>query len=90
MRLSIPSSQTVTVEYYTSNSTGLAGSDYVSVPLTTLAFNPEDPLTKYVTVRVIGDAKREINELFVVTIRNPTNATLGAKYKGWGSITNDD
>jgi uncharacterized membrane protein len=88
--LSNPSSQTVTVQYYTSNSTALAGSDYVSVPLTTLIFNPGDPLTKYVTVQVIGDTKKEANELFVVTVQNPRNAMLGAKYKGWGVIWNDD
>jgi len=91
VKLSNPSSQKVTVQYYTSNSTALAGSDYVAVPLMMLTFNPViDPTTKYVTVQVIGDTKKENNELFGVIIINPTNATLAAKVKGWGYILNDD
>ena len=90
VKLSNPSSQKVTVQYYTSNSTALAGSDYVAAPLMTLTFNPPDPTTKYVTVQVIGDTKKENNELFGVIIINPTNATLAAKVKGWGYILNDD
>src|SRR5207244_453107 len=73
--LSAPSSVAVTVQYYTSNSTALAGSDYTAVPLTTLTFSPGDPLTKYITVNVTGDTTKESNELFSVTLINPTIAT---------------
>ncbi len=87
--LSNPSSQIVTVQYYTSNSIAIEGSDYFGIPLTTLTFYPGD-VTRFVTVQVIGDKKKEGNELFVVTLINPTNATRGAKFKGWVTITNDD
>ena len=89
MKLSNASSETVTVQYYTSNSTAFAGIDYVAIPLTTLTFYPGDT-TEYITVQVIGDTKKESSELFGVPIVNPTNATLAAKHKGWGYILNDD
>ena len=90
MSLSNPSYQTITVQYYTSNSTATAGSDYVAIPLgTPLTFNPGDT-AKPVTVQVIGDTVKESNELFGVIITNPTNATLAPKVKGWGNILNDD
>ena len=59
------------------------------MPLTTLTFAPGQT-TATITVNVNGDTTRESNELFKVTLTNPTGATLAAKFAGWGTIVNDD
>ena len=87
--LSNPSYLPITVQWYTSNSTAVAPGDYTTVALTPLTFNPGET-SKNVTVMVNGDTSRESNEMFKVTLANPTNATLAAKFAGWGTITNDD
>jgi large repetitive protein len=76
VRLSNPSSQTITVAYSTADITATAGSDYVATS-GTLTFNPGETV-KFVAVEVLGDNIDEINEQISVTLTNPTNATIGS------------
>ena len=72
--LAAPSSQTVTVQYMTSNGTATSGSDY-SASVGTLTFLPGETL-KTISVVVNYDAATEGNETFNVLLSNPVGATL--------------
>ncbi len=87
VRLSSPSSQTVTIDYATSDRNALAGSDYRSES-GTLTFAPGDT-TNTIFVGVFGDAIPEPDETFAVTLSNPVNAAL-AVAEAIGIIGNDD
>jgi uncharacterized repeat protein (TIGR01451 family) len=86
--VSMPSStQTVTVDYVTSDITASAPSDYTS-QAGTLTFAP-GVTTRSIIVPVIGDGTPEPTETFQVTLFNPTNATIGTAL-GTGTINDDD
>ncbi|MBI4663139.1 MAG: hypothetical protein HY735_30395 [Verrucomicrobia bacterium] len=87
VNLSIPSEQTVTVDFATTNGTALAISDYL--PLAdTLKFAPGET-DKLVTVLVNGDVLNEADEDFFVLLRNPLNAEIEVE-KGRALIRNND
>ena len=74
--LSNSSSQTITVNYATTDGTAIAGSDYVSTS-GSLTFNPGDT-SKTVSVPIIGDTiEEEFYEKFNFTLSGATNATIG-------------
>ncbi len=75
VKLSAPSSQTVTVKYATANGTALSTSDYTARALTTLTFTPGQT-TKTVAVTVKGDTVQEPNENFYLKLSAATNATI--------------
>ncbi len=90
--LSNPSSETITVNYATSDgSATLANNDYTAAS-GTLTFNP-DSLSQKITVLATGDSTFEPDENFLVTL-NPatvTNATISAAAGvGKGTLLNDD
>ncbi|HEX7332193.1 MAG TPA: FG-GAP-like repeat-containing protein [Pyrinomonadaceae bacterium] len=87
VRLSNPSSQTITVAFSTANGTATAGSDYVATS-GTVTFNPGEGV-KSVAVEVLGDNVDEISETFLVNLSNPTNATITTA-QGTGTIQDDD
>src|SRR5205823_7954473 len=73
--LSNASSQTVTVQYTTSDGTAMtADNDYVAAS-GTVTFNPGET-SKSITVTVNGDTKFEANETFFVDLTVPVNATI--------------
>ena len=72
--LAAPSTQTVTVQYATSNGTATAGLDYISVA-GTVTFAPGET-QKIITVPVKSDSLAEPNETFTVMLSGPTGATL--------------
>ncbi|WP_414590445.1 DUF4347 domain-containing protein [Anabaena sp. CCY 9614] len=72
--LSNSSSEVTTVEYYTSDNTAIAGSDYVAVS-GTLTFAPGDS-NQTISVPIINDLIAEDTETFFINISNPTNATI--------------
>ena len=81
--LSSASTQTVTVQYATSNGTATAGSDYTAAS-GTLTF------AAGVTSRTISATRSfEPDETFTVTLSAPANATLAAAQAN-GTIANDD
>lgn len=82
--LSAASNQTVTVAYTTNNNTALAGSDYTATS-GTLTFNA-GVTTQNITVAILNDSLNEIDETFLVTLSNPTNATLSTAI-GTATIT---
>ncbi len=85
--LSEASAQTVTVIYRTQNGTATAGSDYAATE-GQLTFTPGQT-SRTVTVQVNGDTAVEPDETFLVSLQNPTNATI-ADPQGTGTIVNDD
>jgi ELWxxDGT repeat protein/parallel beta-helix repeat protein len=80
-------SQTVTVGYATADGSAHSGSDYTATS-GTLSI-PAGSTTGTITVPVLGDTILENNEMFTVTLSNPTNATL-LTATGTGTIQNDD
>lgn len=85
--LSNASSQTITVDYSTANSTATAGSDYVAATAT-VTFSPGQT-TRPVNITVNGDTVFEPNESFTVNLSGAANATI-ADTQGVGTINNDD
>lgn len=85
--LSNASSQTITVNFTTTNGSAVAGSDYVTTS-GTLTFTPGQ-LTRPVNVTINGDTTFEANETFSVSLSTATNATI-ADSQGVGTINNDD
>ncbi|NTY61545.1 cellulase family glycosylhydrolase [Mycolicibacterium sphagni] len=81
--LAAPSTQTVTVQYATSNDTASAGLDYVSVS-GTISFAPGET-QKIITVPVKSDSLVENNETFHIMLSNPSGATL-TDAMGMGTI----
>lgn len=87
VRLSASSVETITVDYATSDSAALAGSDYVAVR-GTLTF-PSGEMTRVITVTVLGDTVLEVDETFFVNLSDVINGTI-ADRQGRGTIMDDD
>lgn len=87
VRLSGPTSNFVTVHFYTANGTASAGSDYLSK--TGIITYNVGQTTKPVTVNVVGDTLAETNETFLLKFRNFSN-TWKNDPPGIGVILNDD
>jgi len=85
--LTRPSSLPITVNYGTLNGSALAGSDY-NAGSGTLTFSPGQT-SKTLSVGVIGDTLREVNETFQVILNTATNSFI-SKSHGIGTIVNDD
>jgi hypothetical protein len=85
--LSDPAASPVAVSYATSDGTAQGGSDYQAAT-GTLNFAPGET-SKTVTVRVNGDLLVEPDETLVVSLANPTGATL-VRSQATGTMTNDD
>ena len=73
--LSGPSSQTITVDYATSDDTATAGDDYTAISATPLTFNPGD-VSKTVNIAILSDVIDENDETFTLTLSSPNNATV--------------
>jgi subtilisin family serine protease/ribosomal protein L35AE/L33A len=81
-------SQTVTVDYATSNGTATAAdNDYVAAS-GTLTF-PPSTASRTISVTINGDHEVEPNETFTVALANATNAIIGDA-QAIGTIVNDD
>ena len=85
--LSAASGQTITVDYLAADGSALVGGDYQAAS-GTLTFAPGET-TKSFSVVVNGDTQDEPTETFVVSLSNPSNASIG-KGQGTGTIVNDD
>jgi Ca2+-binding RTX toxin-like protein len=71
----VNNSQTVTVQYATSNGSAISGSDYTSTT-GTLTFTG-GVTSQNITIPIINNALNEPDETFTLTLSNPTQATLG-------------
>jgi uncharacterized protein YaiE (UPF0345 family) len=63
--------------------------DY-SVAVEEIIFNPGGPLTKTITFVISGDRQIEADEVFTITLGEPSGATLGPNSVATGTILNDD
>src|SRR5262245_4184514 len=79
---------TSSVQAATADGGATAGSDYVSVPLTTLTLLSCDT-TKTVAVTINVYLPDDAPNSYVVNLSNPSNATISDN-QGVGTITNDD
>lgn len=85
--LSAASTQTVTVQYQTSNGTAEAGADYTPAS-GTLTLKP-GVTTGTIAVKVTGDLLDEEDETFVVTLSSPVGARLGLGSAAVTVVDND-
>ena len=85
--LSNPSTQTITVDYATSDDTATSPSDYTESS-GTLTFTPGQT-SKTIDVLVNGDTVDEPNETFDITLSNPTEAEISNSV-GTATIIDDD
>ena len=85
--LSNASADTVLVDFFTSNGTAMALSDYTPAN-GTLTFLPGQT-SKIISVPINGDVFNEPDETFFVNLLNPANATI-SDAQGVGTILNDD
>ncbi len=88
VRLSGPSSQTVTVDYATGDGTAIAGSDYAPAS-GTLIFAPGETSKSFI-VSIADDALPEVAETIRVALSNPSNASLGTPYTATLTINASD
>jgi hypothetical protein len=86
--LSMPSLQTVSVQYQTLDGTASASADFVPKALTTLSFDPGET-SKPVTVDIEDDSLDEDDETFSVLLSGSTRAGIDDA-EGQGSIVDDD
>jgi hypothetical protein len=86
--LSAASGQTVTVSYAATGGSATSPADY-TIGGTSLTFNPGET-SKNVPITVVDDALVEGSETIIVTLSNPTNATLGANTTHTYTITDND
>ena len=80
-------SDTVTVDYATSDGTATAGEDYTATS-GTLTFQAGDT-TKTISVPITDDAEDDGGETFTLTLGNASGAALGDA-EGTGTILDDD
>ena len=80
--------ETVTVDWATSDGTATAGTDYTAGN-GTVTFNAGDS-SKTVSVTVAGDNVDEPNETFTVTLSNPSSSATIGDGTATGTITDDD
>jgi len=85
--MSSAATKQITVSYATADGSATATGDYTAAS-GTLTFAPGE-LKKTINVNVTGDTNKEPNEIFVVSLSNPVNASLG-RSAGAVSILDDD
>ncbi|MFA4875259.1 MAG: Calx-beta domain-containing protein [bacterium] len=73
--LSLPSLQTISVDYATTDGTAVAPLDYASQS-GTVTFAPGET-TKEITIQIASDAAGEGDETFTIVLSNPANALIG-------------
>jgi hypothetical protein len=85
--LDTASTDTITVEFDTSDVTASAGDDYTAQS-GVVTFAPGET-KKEISIEVVGDTVAEDHEEFLVTLSNPVNAVIDTAV-GSGIILNDD
>ena len=87
--LSAISSKTVTVEYTVGGTATGSGTDH-STASGTLTFNPGDQNLTLAIVGIVDDALDEDNETIILTLSNPSNASLGTNTVHTYTINDND
>ena len=78
----------MTVDFYTTDGTATAGSDYLATN-GTLTFAPGE-MSKVIWVEIQGDTVYEWDEYFYVVLENSSSNSLTQQAWGTGSILNND
>ena len=76
VNLLYPASETVAVDYAVTGGTATGGGVDYTLANGTLSFSPGET-TKAISVALVDDDIKERDETIVITLSNPTNATLG-------------
>lgn len=79
----------VSVNVVSTDATAKGGLDYTPLPVTSLVWNPGDPLTKEAKVVVRGDTVKEGRETFLLTLSNAANAVI-ADGAGVATVIDND
>ena len=87
--LSAASGLTVTVDYAVTGTATGGGTDYILAD-GTLTINTGDPNNDITIAGIVNDLLDENNETVIVTLSNPSNATLGANTTHTYTITDND
>jgi len=87
--LSSASGKTITVDYAVTGGTATGGGTDYTLTSGTLTFNP-GVTTQNISATIVDDASSESDETIIITISNPTNATLGAQTTHTYTITDND
>ena len=87
VRLSKPSTQTVTAEFITEDDTAKSSEDY-ETQAGMITFAPGE-LEKTISVKVSGDRRYELTESFKVNLTNANNALISQEV-GVGTISDND
>ena len=83
--MSPASTQTVTVEYNSSDNTATAGADYVAAAGAILTFAPGET-KKTINLSLLQDTEAENDETFTVVLSNASRAALGSMTSATGTI----
>ena len=87
--LSAAATQTVTVDFAYTGGTAIAGTDYQTQTQTTLTFSP-GVTEQAIPVVTVDDTDQESDETVLITLSNPTGATLGARTEATLTIADND
>src|ERR1700730_9029351 len=89
VRLNAPSAASVSVNYFTSNGSAVANTDYIGISTNTLTFAPGE-MVKTVQVAIVDDTAVEPTESFFFVLSSPTGgAVIGDTYALATIIDND-
>lgn len=88
VRLSEPATESITVDYETSDGTASAGSDYADTH-GTLEFDIDES-SKTISVPILDDNRYEPNETFAVKLFSPSGVTIASPDQTTVTIADDD
>ena len=88
VRLSMASTEAVSVNYATADGTATAGEDYTAIATTTLVI-PPGQTEEWIEVDVIGDEETEGDETFTVSLFDPENVIIRTG-QAVGTILDDE
>jgi Big-like domain-containing protein/Calx-beta domain-containing protein/type IX secretion system substrate protein len=83
------SGKTITVDYTVTGTATGGGVDHTN-PDGTITFNPGEQDFQHQIVNIVDDALDELDETIILTLSNPTNATLGTNTVLTYTITDND
>jgi hypothetical protein len=89
VRLNAPSAALVSVNYFTSNGSAVANSDYIGIGTNTLTFAPGE-MVKTVRVPIVDDTTAEPTESFFFNLSSPTGGAVIGNGIGRATVIDDD
>jgi Calx-beta domain len=89
VRLNAPSAASVSVNYFTSNGSAVANTDYIGISTNTLTFAPGE-MVKTVRVPIVDDTTAEPTESFFFNLSSPTGGAVIGNGIGRATVIDDD